>query len=121
MSLLRHNKCQIHHYNNIKCATCISYDNDWKSYHKPTITQNYAQNLNNEIDSLLNQLYHGIENVRKELKLKFILHDCQESISDIFSIDHVAQNSNEAAMFMELLVLRDLDSIDKGMDESRDI
>ena len=56
------------------------------------ITQNHAQHLNNEIDSLLNQLSHDMENAQKESKLKMILHDCQEPIFYPFSTNHAAQN-----------------------------
>ena len=51
------------------------------------IIQNYAQHLNDEIDPLLNQLSDDIENVRKESKPKITIHDCQEAISDPFSVD----------------------------------
>ena len=88
------------------------------------ITQNYIQHLSDEIDNVLNDLPDGVENVRKESKLKIISYDEQEAISDPFSIDHTPQNTNKAMMFMELLtdeaMLRDLDTMDKGMDELRD-
>ena len=53
------------------------------------------------------------------------LHDCKEAISDSFSIDHVAQNTNEAVMYVESLTeestLRDRDTIDEEIDELRDV
>ena len=88
------------------------------------ITKNYAQNLSNEINTIMNQLSDDIENVRNESKLKIINHDHQESISDPLSIDHMPQNTVEALVFMELLtdecLLRDLDTMDKGMEELRE-
>jgi len=88
------------------------------------ITKNYMQNLSNEINIIMNQLSDDIENVRNESKLKIINHDHQESTSDLLSIDYIPQNTVEALVFMELLsdecLLRDLDTMDKGMDELRE-
>ena len=54
-----------------------------------------------------------------------MLHNCQEDVSDKFSMCYVSQNENEALMLMELLTDEqttiDLDTIDEGMDELRDV
>lgn len=72
----------------------------------------------------MNQLSDDIENARNESKLKIINYDYQESTSDPLSIDHIPQNTVEALLFIELLtnecLLRDLDAMDKGMDESHE-
>ena len=69
----------------------------------------------------MNQLSDNIENIRNESKLKIINHNHQESTSDLLSIDYIPQNTVEALVFMELLtdecLLRDLDTMDKRMDE----
>ena len=88
------------------------------------ITQYYAKNLSDNIELLMNELSDDIKNVRKKSKMKVINHDNHEATSDPFSVDHVPQK-NEAVIFMELLadeaLLCDLDTMDKGMDELRDV
>ena len=115
---------KIHHPNNAKCSTCVSYNNNWNCYHKSMITENYTDNLKDKVNALLHQLSDDLENVRKESKLKIISDDSQEAASDPLSVDHVPQNTIEAIEFMELLtdesLLRDVDTMDKGLDELRD-
>lgn len=88
------------------------------------ITENYTDNLKDKVNALLHQLSDDLENVRKESKLKIISDDSQEAASDPLSVDHVPQNTIEAIEFMELLtdesLLRDIDTMDKGLDELRD-
>ena len=78
-------------------------------------------NLSNEINAIINQLSDNIENTRKESKIKIINHNNQDHISDPLSINHIPQNTIKALEFIELLtdkyLLRDLDIIDKGIDE----